>query len=313
MWYNVENLFDTRDDPGTNDSEYLPGGMRGWSSRRMHEKLLKIAKVILSAGYPEPPEVVGLCEIENRYVLDRLLIYTPLGAAGYKIIHKESPDGRGIDVALLYREKAIYPLKYEYYRVSDEKDPVWTTRDILYFSCIPRGIDTLHLFFNHWPSRSSGILESTSKRQLAAKTLSDKVTELKHRVHDPKIIIMGDFNDQPEDASLSSFLKAGKIHGRINPEALYNLSYGWAGNSFGTHKFQSQWSLFDQVIVSGTLLSRSSVFFCYPEDAKIHHPEFLQQYDKTYGGIKPFRAYSGYKYAGGFSDHFPVFLDVRRK
>ncbi len=313
LFYNTENLFDVKDDPGTDDREFLPGGIRGWSSRRMNDKMIKLSKVILSAGNPEPPGIVGLCEVENRFVLDYLLRNTPLSQKKYRIIHKDSPDARGIEVALLYSESQIRPVKYDYFPVTDPKIPGWTTREILYFSCVLNGIDTLHLFINHWPSRSAGILETAEKRALAAKTLARQIESLQKRFYHPLILIMGDFNDQPSDNSLLKVLGAGKYNGNPEAKALYNLSSGWVDLPFGTHKFQSQWSVFDQVIVSGAFLSQERNIYCRPANARIYNPDFLFQNDKTYGGKKPFRTYSGYKYAGGFSDHLPVYLDIQLK
>jgi endonuclease/exonuclease/phosphatase family metal-dependent hydrolase len=303
-------LFDTQDNAGTNDNEFIPGGIRGWTLNRLNDKLLKISKVILNAGDHEPPGLVGLCEIETRYVLERLLNNTPLKSFGYKIIHKDSPDPRGIDVALLYREKFFSPLKYDYFRVADQDDPAWSTREILYFSCVTINRDTLHLFINHWPSRSTGVLETIDKRELAAGVLIREIRRLQHKHHNPVIVAIGDFNDQPYDRSLSKILKAGMFSGTAEPESLYNLSYDWLKLPFGTHKFQSQWSDFDQVIVSGSLLDKKSKIYCTPGNARIYNPRFLLQNDRTYGGIRPFRTYSGYKYTGGFSDHLPVYLDL---
>lgn len=311
MFYNVENLFDIRDDQEKSDEEYLPGGIRGWTYRRMNEKILKISKVILYAGNPEPPALIGLCEVENRFLLEKLIKDTPLNSFGYRIIHKESPDGRGIDVALLYMEKEVSPVQYQYLQVRDEKNKGWTTREILYFSAKVGNGDTIHFFFNHWPSRSGGLLETADKRSLAAKILRNKILDLQAKFKNPLIIVMGDFNDQPSDESLYKILGAGKPGDIILDKSLYNLSFGWTGLSYGTHKFQSEWSVFDQVIVSGSVLNHSFNVFCTKEDAGILKPSFLIQNDKTYGGIKPFRTYSGYKYIGGFSDHFPVFLDIR--
>jgi hypothetical protein len=310
MFYNVENLYDTRDDPNKNDEEFLPGGLRGWSGNRMNEKILRISKVILSAGNPEPPGIIGMCEIENRYVLERLINDTPLKSFGYKIVHKESPDSRGIDVVLIYRDKFFHPLTYEYLKVTDPHDTSWSTREILHFSCISKGGDTLHVFFNHWPSRSAGVLETSSKRALAAEVLSGKIKELQKKFRDPKIIVMGDFNDQPADESIRKVLGALSYNGIKEGNSLYDLSAGWSDLPAGTHKYQSQWSVFDQVIVSGAVLNNNSGIGCSPANAGIFHPQFLLQNDKSFGGVKPFRTFSGYKYIGGFSDHLPVYLDL---
>jgi hypothetical protein len=132
MFYNVENLFDTLDDTLKNDSEYLPGAARYWSDKRMYAKLNRIYKVVVALGEWEPPLVVGMCEVENQNVLERLLSFTPLGRMGYKVVHKESPDSRGIDVALLYRSDVFHPISYYAIPVVDSLDPGYHTRDVLH-------------------------------------------------------------------------------------------------------------------------------------------------------------------------------------
>lgn len=314
LFYNVENFFDIYDNPETNDDEFTPHGDRRWTYKRFTKKSQDISKVILSASGWNPPELVALCEIENLYVLERLTNATPLKSFSYKIIHKESPDFRGIDVALLYNANKFYPLEYKYIPLQLENDSVLNSREILYVSGILGDTDTMHIFANHWPSRYSGLLESQSYRNLAAQTLRTETELLQKKHHNPKIIIVGDFNDQPVDESISVHLgaiKYSETNINIADNQIFNLSFGWMNKEPGTMKFQSQWSVFDQIMVSGNLLNTDNKLYTHPDWAKIVHLPFLLKKDERYGGLKPHRTYSGFRYAGGFSDHLPVILKIQ--
>ena len=313
MSYNVENLFDTDDNPITADDEFTISGMRHWTNYRLHEKLARIAKVIVAVGKWKFPDIVGLCEVENRKVLEMLVAQPTLRSAGYNIIHKESPDRRGIDVALIYRTRFVHPIEYNYIEVNDKEGNMVKTREILYFSCLIAHTDTLHIFFNHWPSRYGGLLETVDGRKNAAGTLKNKVDELYREHINPKIVITGDFNDQPSDESISEVLRTNEYLSAVQQNKLYNLSAFWKGNPVGTHKYQSQWSVFDQIIVSGSLLVYGDGIFCSKDDAHIFNPGFLLEKDTRYGGAKPKRTYVGYKYYGGVSDHLPVYLKINKR
>ena len=312
MFYNVENLFDTEDDPLISDEEYLPNGERRWNSYRLNVKLNSISKVIANTGNWEPPAIIGLCEIENQYVLERLVNHPVIRNWKYKIIHKNSPDERGIDVAAIYREDVFQPLSYNYFPPVAENKPMPATREILHIAGILAGHDTVHLYFNHWPSRYGGLMETRGLRQRAATRLHSEVAKLQKSHRNPAIIIMGDFNDQPEDDSMTRYLKASLAPG-IDPLQLYNLSYGWQKEGKGTLKHQSMWNIFDQIIISGSLFRNNGRrFYTTPSDAVILEAPFLFQKDERYTGRKLFRTYEGYKYAGGYSDHLPVLLILRR-
>jgi hypothetical protein len=310
LFYNTENLFDPDDADFPGDDEFTPKGDRHWTYKRLNAKLLSVSKVILSASGWQPPGIVAVCEVENRNVLERLVQKTPLSSFPYQIIHKESPDHRGIDVALLYNTDQFYPLEYKYYPLKFKNDSVVASREILYISGIAMGKDTLHFFVNHWPSRYSGLLETRPIRDVAARLLREKVDELFNKYTEPKIIIMGDFNDQPTDESLVKYLRVEKLLGKADLKSLYNMSYNWLEKEGGTLKYQSQWLVFDQIIVSGALLQQRSGFFTQPENAKIIDKPFLLEKDEKYGGTRPFRTYIGFRYHGGFSDHLPVLLKL---
>jgi hypothetical protein len=311
FFYNVENLFDTNDNPAFSDEEFTPEGIRRWTYNRFRRKILHLSKVIMNSRGWNPPDIIGLCEIENRHVLEALLMNTPLNSYPYNIIHKDSPDSRGIDVALLYNRDVFYPLEYQCYPLKNADDSVINTREILYVKGIIGRSDTLHIFINHWPSRYSGLLESRPGRILAAKTLRSRVEKLFDEYSDPAILILGDFNDQPGDISVSQFLGAAGITDHPVPESLYNMSYCWSEEGFGTIKYRGKWFVFDQIIVSGSVLGRGRAINTEPEFAGIVKLPFLFERDERYGGKKLMRTYTGYKYNGGFSDHLPVLLKLK--
>lgn len=310
MFYNLENFYDTEDDSLKQDNEFLPAGDRRWTQHRFYTKISNISKVMVNTGNWEPPAVIGFCEVENRKVLEKLVSFEPLRKWEYRIIHKDSPDERGIDVAALYRTSVFNPLSYRYFSPVPPGEPVPFTREILYLSGIVAGRDTVHFFFNHWPSRYSGLMETRTQRCKAGLRLKDEIRQLQIRYKYPKIVIMGDFNDQPEDESLATYLEAGR-ETTGEPDHLINLSSLWRKMNKGTLKFQSQWNIFDQVIVSESLLERTSALFSKTSDATILDAPFLLEPDEKYTGWKLKRTYEGFKYKGGFSDHLPVLLMFR--
>lgn len=311
LFYNVENLFDTKDNPKTDDENFTPDGEMHWTNARFNEKLLKISKVILSSSGWNVPDLIVLGEIENRYVLERLAEQPLLKPYSYKIIHKESPDHRGIDVGFLYNSENFFPLEYNYIPLVVNNKTL-DSREILYVAGILNGTDTIHIFGNHWPSRFSGLLETKWMRKEAALLLRSKIDELNEKYISPKIVVVGDFNDGPEDESILRYLKAEKIEEPIINKKLYNLFYGLKQIETGTLKYQSQWFVFDQIIVSGSLLKAKSGYYTKEENARIISLPFLIEDDLKFGGKKPFRTYYGFSYNGGFSDHLPVILQLNK-
>ncbi len=309
LFYNVENLFDIKDNPKTDDENFTPDGEMHWTNARFYEKLLKTSKVILSASGWNVSDIIVLAEIENRYVLEQLVDQPLLKSIPLKIIHKESPDHRGIDVGFIYNSEHFFPLEYNYFPLV-ENDKELNTREILYVSGILKGTDTIHIFGNHWPSRYSGLLETKSMRKLAATFLRSKVDELYEKYNSPKIVIVGDFNDNPDDETMTGFLKAEKVELPVVENRLYNLFFDLNRTESGSLKYQSQWFVFDQIIVSGSLLTDNSGIYTKPENAKIVTLPFLLEEDVKFGGQKPFRTYYGFSYNGGFSDHLPVLLQL---
>ncbi|HEY3369845.1 MAG TPA: endonuclease [Prolixibacteraceae bacterium] len=309
MFYNSENLYDSENDSLTQDDEFTPGGDRRWNYYRLKAKANRLSKVIIAAGKWNTPVVVGLCEIESYKVLEVLVKQTPLRNQRLKFIHKDSPDTRGIDVALVYRPDLFKPFKYKAIPVTDPVNSKFLTRDILQVSGILNDCDTIHFFVNHWPSRYGGLMETVRYRKLAAEVLKKSIHELYAIYPKAKIICMGDFNDTPEDMSLSKVLQAEKTdHPTIKGE-LINLSFPWMSHSIQTLKNLYSWQVFDQWIVSDYLMNNSNCLKSM--NAEIFTAFFLLEADKKFGGVKPKRTYVGFKYQEGFSDHLPVLLKLQ--
>ena len=307
MFYNVENLFDPFDDSTKADEEYLPGGIRGWTYNRMKRKQINISKVVLSLGGWDAPEIIGLCEVENRFVLHQLTTDTPLKNFGYKIVHYESPDPRGIDVALLYRPDKFRVLYSAPVSIRFPFDPVSRTRDILFVKGIACKKDTLNIFVNHWPSKYGGSIATIPKRKFVASVLRKHVDSLLAVNPNSNILIMGDLNDSPVDESVAKELGARMDSVGLAPHDLYNMLAG-AGLSWkkGTIKFREQWETIDHMIVSLPMLRYTT-----PHSMQIFDAPFLLQDDEAWFGKKPFRTFYGAKYLGGFSDHLPVYMDLK--
>lgn len=309
MCYNVENYFDCVDDSLTNDKEYLPKGMRGWNTTKYIQKQTNIARVITAIGGWEAPAIVGLCEVESRKCLFDLTKYSGLKSLKYNFIHYESPDLRGIDVALLYQPKDFKPTCSEAIKIKFPFAPSSKTRDILFASgIIPNG-DTLHIFVCHFPSRLGGELESEEKRVFVASVIRIKVDSLFKSNKNSNIVIMGDFNDYPTNKSILKTLNATALSSLIKSNQLYNLMYELHKNGKGSNKHAGEWGALDQIIVSGNLLNNKNTIYTSQANAHFFDADFLLEQDKTYLGVQPFRTYVGMKYQAGFSDHLPVYAD----
>jgi len=310
MFYNVENLFDPFDDSLTNDDEYAPGGDRYWSWRRMTDKLNNISKVITAVGEWDLPAIVGFCEIENRFVVHRLITETPISKFNYQLVHRESPDKRGIDVALIYRPDKFEVEEERFFRITNPDEPHRTTREVLYVRGIIGNVDTLHVFVNHWPSKFGGELASEPGRIAAGETVKQKIDSIRIFNPNARIIVMGDFNDGPNSEAIVNALGAKTLKESIEKSGLFNLHQKYDGSGTGSLKYQGQWETIDMMIVSGGLLSRHHGVYANPEGGMIFSADFLQEEDEGFVGICPFRTYIGFKYHGGFSDHLPIYLDL---
>lgn len=310
MFYNVENLFDIYDDSLKLDGEFLPDGYKHWTKKKYINKINQIYKVIMDLGGWDPPVLIGLCEIENLSVLEDLINITPLSNYKYRIIHQESPDRRGIDVALLYRMDIFKPDFYKALKLNLRSGKK-TSRDILYVRGHISTTQNLHIFINHWPSKSGGEIASQPDRISAAKLLKQHTDSLFINYKNPGIIITGDFNDDPDSKVMKDILKAQTDFEFINNEELYNLSYQFSKKqNEGSYKYQGRWNIIDQFIISGNLFNTNKKLLTSFSGCKIFKRDYLLEDDKSFLGKKPFRTYLGPIYHGGFSDHLPVYLEL---
>jgi len=310
MFYNLENLFDYQDDPQINDEEFLPESVRRWNANKFYTKVNQLSKVIIHAGGNKPPGIIGVCELENSQVLDELIYNSPLENFDYSYVHYESSDWRGIDVAILYKTNCFMPLFSEAIKLSFPDDTSKKSRDILYTKGVLFGVDTLHLFVNHWPSRYSGYMKTSGARNYAAQILKNRVDSILLSNDNSLIVIMGDMNDGPEDESLNEILDAKiVIEDDPNNLTLYNLVAA-SNPGEGTLKYQGKWQIFDHIIVNGQLLSEHSSLHVTDKEAIIFKPDYLLEDDKKFLGVKPYRTYIGFSYNKGFSDHLPVLIHI---
>ena len=325
MSYNVENLFDTEDNPLTADEEFLPSGNRHWTGGRFYHKLQQVAKVITAAGEWSTPALVGLCEVENDSVLVRLLHQTPLRQHHYRYCMTHGEDTRGINVALLYQRDKFRYLGHAEQPVRFTRKQHKHTRNILHVWGEVLTGDRLDIFVCHFPSRYGGEKESEQDRFDAARTLRSLCDSVYALRPAPHILIMGDFNDTPDDISIRQILDAHPFpirwasvpdSMRIESQTdrhpflrLCNLFAERKTHPSGSHKYQGEWSQLDQIIVSSALADTTAAMHIVPGNARIFSPPFLLIKDKTWRGERPFRSYYGFKYEGGYSDHLPIIAD----
>lgn len=312
MFYNTENLFDTFDEPKKNDEDFLPEGAMHWTAGRYQNKLNNIAKVITSAGEWDTPALVGLCEVENEKVIKDLTQYSPLKKVSYRYVITNSPDPRGINVALLYQREKFKYLNHKTYRIRFPHNTRKYTRDILHVAGQVSAQDTLDVFVCHFPSRRGGEDESEPDRLYVASVLKTKCDSLMQIRKNACILIMGDFNDAPSNRSISQVLSAQPVSKDIVRQNLYNLFSAFEKRkNTGSYKYQGQWNMLDQIIVSGSLLTGNQSIRALPQTATVFYRNFLVVDDKTYGGKRPKKTYNGRKHEGGYSDHLPILVDFK--
>ncbi|MDR0763498.1 MAG: endonuclease [Bacteroidales bacterium] len=312
-FWNVENFFDCIDDTLKNDNEFTPFGTRAWGRKKYDAKCASLYKIIAALNAEQALIACGLSEIENARVLRDLCLGTPLRFLNFGFVHYDSPDPRGIDVALLYRKDLFRVLASRAVPLVYSGDNVSHTRDILYVKGItaPRYCrldpqspdtvyDTLHLFVCHFPSKFGGALETENKRYQAGRLLRFCIDTLLYAHPQAQIIAMGDFNGEPTEKPLQD----GIGYGIDAP--IVNLMLPFVGKK-GSHKYHEKWSIIDHIIVTDNLKLR-----IIPADkAHIFDRPFLLMPDKNYMGQKVFRTFNGPKYLGGYSDHLPVYIDLQ--
>lgn len=309
-FYNVENLFDTINNPLTNDEDFQPDGSYRYNTAVYVEKQANMARVIADMGTELSPDgvaILGLAEVENRKVLEDLVQQKALASRAYQIVHFDSPDPRGIDVALIYQSK--------YYKVTGARTVPMTayeedgeargTRDILLVSGLLDG-DPVHVLVNHWPSRRGGEAATRPLRNAAAlvcKNVADSITAADPKA---KIFIMGDLNDDPVSPSVRQVLQAKANKEDAPDRGFFNPFYDFYRKGIGTLAYQDSWNLFDQIILSQSLVNTKIGGYQYYQ-ARVFNPPYLYQNTGHFKGY-PHRTYSGSTYIGGYSDHFPTLV-----
>jgi hypothetical protein len=305
MFYNTENLFDTVDDSLNNDEEFLPEGPRHWTHSRYLHKLDAVARVIVAAGGWQAPAIVGLCEIENSSVSFDLTDEGILANIEYSFVHYDSPDPRGIDICMLYRPDVVKIISHEKWIPVLKNNTPFISRNILFVKTSFLS-DTIDFILCHWPSRRGGSLAADDLREQISAFVSDKIDSIntvsKGLEH---IIVMGDFNMTPSDEIVKG------IERKCN---LANLSDSLASGGKGSYRYQGKWEMIDQVLLSENMIcNNENGGNCYQTIMRVLDENFLLEDDPDYPGKRPFATYREYKWHGGFSDHLPVILTLRRK
>ncbi len=305
--YNLENLFDTLNDIKVNDEDFLPQSELAWNSLRYYSKLGKLAKVIAGLNQGNVPDLVGLCEMENEGVLKDLLRQPELRRSPLAYLHCPSNDPRGIDVALLYHKSRFKPIARKDLIINLPGDTALPTRKILLVSGKISSGDTIHILVNHWPSRRGGQEKSAPNRYAAARCLRKAVDSLFTQYGGADlcpIIITGDFNDTPQDASILSVLGADSSGSK-------GLFHPFSSLNGGSYCYQDRWEWLDQIILSRCLMTTNTTQNHYvTESAKAADDNSLVQQEGKFKGY-PYRTYAGNRYLGGTSDHLPVLIQLR--
>ncbi len=311
-FYNLENLFDTLDDPtNPGDDEFTPKGANAWTPGKYNKKLTNLAKVISQMGKevtPVGPAVLGVAEVENRLVLEDLVKQEQIASRGYEIVHFESPDWRGIDVGLLYNPSLFRVTHAKAVPYILPENPAFKTRDQLVVSGVLAG-EPLHVIVNHWPSRYGS---KSSKLREHAASITKAITDSLHQI-DPlaKVIIMGDLNDDPTDKSCRIVLNAKKNPKDVKPGGLFNTMWPLYEKGIGSLCYQDKWNLFDQIIISHGLLGSDYSSLRFWKAEVFNRPFLTQQEGKKKG--YPFRTFSGNTFINGYSDHFPTMIYLIRE
>ncbi len=308
-FYNVENLFDTINDPLINDEEFLPEAKGQWNTQKLNHKLENMARVIASMDTGSFPHMLGLAEIENREVLEMLVQLPVLSKAKYEIIHVADQDPRGIETALLYRSEYFRPIQSKELNFTIDSMPDANPRHILYVKGVVESGDTLHLMINHWTSRYGGQDVTVKSRNSAGEYVRHIADSLLAMNPLTNLIIAGDLNDNPTDPSLTQYLKALPVTDPVESGRLYNLALKPFAEGKGTLYYKS-WDCFDQIIVSPSLLLKKIGSFNTGELQIIDRKWMM--YASKNGVLRPNRTYSGGKYFGGYSDHLPVMIRLQR-
>lgn len=304
VFYNVENLYDTIDDKGVKDSDFTPEGDKHWTLDRLSKKLTDLADTIHNVS-SHHPIIVGLTEIENRNVALQLMNTLPLSNNQYALIHQDSPDNRGIDVCLFYDQEYVNHLSHFYLRIHFPWNKDVKTRDVLFFECAINQ-EKMWIVVNHWPSRASNFSEK--KRKHVAIQVRAELDRIIKDDPEIKILVMGDFNDEPNNISLDRLLKA-KPTKKIDNSELFNLAADLHKDGKGTCVHDGDWLMIDQIMINRNLLQNNNDGLSIKDNKMhIHSPEELIYRKGDFS--QPNHTYSGDHYVAGISDHLPVFVKI---
>ena len=318
VFYNFENLFDTIDDPGVNDTEFTPEGPKKWNAYKYAKKIGNLERVLfdIASADGDFPIVIGVSEVENRSVMEDVIATPKLSKGNYRIVHYDSPDLRGIDVGFYYRPD-VFKLEGSAaipFRMPDMPD--FRTRD---FVTMWGTIEDEPFFFlvSHWPSRLGGQAASASKRMAAAEQVRAIVDSVQRADPATKVVVMGDLNDDATDDSIVEGLNAkGKIK-EVGKGDMFNPFIGLLKAGYGTLAYRDEWNLFDNIIVSENLATGStgSLKIQPAGNSKFYGGIFRRPYmiqkEGQYKGY-PLRTFVGNDFQGGFSDHFPVYIYIAK-
>lgn len=321
-FYNLENLFDIENDTLIFDDDRTPEGKDNWTIERYNKKLDNLSKVLSEISLETTktsPDIIGICEVENLRVIEDLVNHPRLLAKDYGIVHFDSPDERGIDVALLYKKSVFLPTSFASHRlllINDDGERNYT-RDQLIVGGL---LDDEHYYFlvNHWPSRSGGEARSKPNRMAAAKLNRRIVDSIQKLDISAKIIGMGDFNDDPNNDSFKKILRTN-VEPRDKQENLYQLEEVNLFNpmeklyrkGIGSLAYRDKWNLFDQIYFTENVLDSGHGKYRFWKAGVFNKPYLLSKKGQYKG--YPFRTYAGGSYAGGYSDHFPVYVYLIRE
>lgn len=308
-FYNLENLFDTIDSPDTDDAEFLPEN--GWTTQRYQKKLYQLSRVIDTLGAESGPDFLGVCEVENRQVLEDLTAVKILKEDAYSIVHQESGDPRGIDVGFLYRASVFKVLKQQAFRLYMPDTQLVRTRDVLWVLGTVDQKDTMGFFICHWPSRRSGE-RAERYRQYIGNRLREMSDSLALIYPTATWMLMGDLNDEPSDKSVQQSLGAmASQDSACRNKSYFNAMAGIQEKGDGTHAYQQEWHVLDQILIKCPLDAKK-YFRIQDGSPGIYRPKWMQSTHPKYFG-EPFRTFAGKNYLGGFSDHFPVYVQIGKK
>lgn len=291
-FYNLENFFDTEDDSTTRDEEFTPNGSRFWTEKRFNQKISRLGSAILSIGDWETVDLLGVCEVENRFCLDRLIENGGLAKYDYEVVHFDSPDRRGIDVALIYRSERIKLIEAENIPIHLSWNASFRTRDILKAS-FQIGGDTLHVFINHWPSKYGGALKTAPFRNAVAEVLANRILEISKAHPGHRILVMGDLNAESGEECLEI------LESKTSMVSAFD-------HKLGSHKYQNKWSTIDRIFVNQSFMERFDIL-----NTGVHRAPMLLEADHKFLGDKPKRSFVGLKYQDGYSDHLPVYINFQ--